>query len=917
MKKILLIILLCCSLSYGFSQDRDQISLLYVSVDSLKNYVESISDYRLFFTQTDENERVSVSFSPDKNKIISDLRRDLLKYNYIVTEKDGYLYILKNIGITLDISKDFYSQQNDKKDDNEKLISALSSVEENIASSENKVYIIGNPTSKFAGKMAILSGYVKSVNSGEPVIDAGVMIESHSLSALTDESGYYRINVPVGSSTLTLKAYGMKDTHLSIEVYESGNLDIKMSEIVYSLTGSVVYAESSSNVRNTNMGIEKIRIDKIKNIPTVFGEADILKVVLTLPGVKSVGESSGGFNVRGGATDQNLILFNGGTIYNPTHLFGLFSAFNPDIISDIELYKSSIPAKFGGRISSVLEVNSRSGNANKISGSAGIGLLSGKFHLEGPIFSEKTTFITGVRSSYSNWILGFLPESSGYNNGAANFYDATLGVNHRFNERNSLQVFGYYSNDGFKFSADTSYKYNSMNASLKWKNIVSDKMNYTMTAGVDRYNHYIEEAGNQVNAYRMSFRIDQYYAKIDFSNMLSDKHTINYGLNLLMYDTKPGILTPIGEYSLVIPKEVAGERGAEAALFIGDTWKMSPSFSVDFGIRYSVYSMIGPTKYYKYFGEIIDETTVEEEVAVKKGELVKPYHAPEFRFSMKYDVNSRLILKAGFNTMKQYIHMISNTVAVSPTDTWKLSDYNIKPQDGWQAAAGIFKIFEANGNDVELSLEGYYKRLYNYLDYKSGAQINMNENIERDIVTVTGKAYGAELMLKKELGKLNGWIGYTYSRTLLKEQGEKEFYNINRGEWYSAPYDKPHDFKIVANYKFTHRFSVSLNLDYSTGRPITVPVRVYKYLNGYRLQYSDRNAHRIPDYFRLDVAINIEPSHYLRKMTHSTVTLGVYNLTGRQNAFSVFFETKANTINGYKLSIFGAPIPYISYNIKF
>ena len=918
MKRLFLLLILTTLYSVNsYTQNRTAVDLVRVNPDSLKNYVEKVSDYKLFFTEYNENERFSISLST--GSIVEDLKRQMISYSYFVTEKNGYIYILKSVGIVTSVSRDLFSSESQgiKNNSDLDIVYALSNSNDNVASSENKIYVIGNPSVKNNNKTAILSGYIRSAGSGEPVMDAIIMVESSTISAHSDETGYYRIALPLGDVKLVLRAYSMREIDLTLEVYENGTLDINMSEIVYSLSGVKITANRSNNVRSTKMGIEKIHIDKIKKIPAVFGEADVVKVLLTLPGVKTVGETSGGFNVRGGASDQNLILFNGGTIYNPTHLFGMFSSFNPDIVSGVELYKSAIPAKLGGRISSVLEVTSRNGNTNKITGSAGIGLLTGKVHLEGPL-SPKTTFITGVRSSYSNWILRMLPKESGYNNGTADFIDGTLGVTHRFNEKNSLQLFGYYSKDGFSFSRDTSYRYANMNFSLKWKNIITDRMNMSVIAGMDRYDHRIQEIGNAINAYKMSFDIGQYYAKIDMDNMLSENNTLSYGANFVMYDTHPGKYLPVGEESMVVPRELQNEKGVEMALYVGDAWNITPKLSLDMGVRYSFYSAIGPYSYAKYSGDIRNEDTMTEEVFVGKGKLVKPYHGPEFRVSMKYDIDQNTIFKAGFNTMRQYIHMISNTAAAAPTDIWKISDHNLQPQSGWQAAAGLFRVADIGGEQIDISVEGYYKRMFKYLDYTSGAQINMNQYIERDVINTTGKAYGAELLIRKESGKLNGWLGYSYSRTLLKEEGEKDYYSINRGEWYPASYDKPHDLKLVANYKVSHRFSMSLNVDYATGRPITIPVRVYRYSNGYKLQYSDRNSYRIPDYFRVDFSINIEPSHYLPQLTHSSITIGVYNLTGRKNAFSVFYETDGGrSIKGYMLSIFGAPIPYITYNIKF
>lgn len=675
-------------------------------------------------------------------------------------------------------------------------------------------------------------------------------------------------------------------------MYETGSLDIIMKEKVFSLNEATVSAESSNSRRSNQMGVELVRIGRIKHVPSVFGESDVLKVLITLPGVKTVGEASGGFNVRGGASDQNLILFNGGTIYNPSHLFGLFSAFNSDVVTDVELFKSSIPAEYGGRLSSVLEVRGREGNDKKLTGSLGIGLLTARGHLEGPI-GKKTRFIIGARTTYSDWMLKLLPENSGYKQGTASFYDINASVSHKFNDKNTIYAYGYYSRDGFKFSIDTSYRYSNVNASVKWRSNFSQKHSMVLTAGYDQYGYDTFTTDNPTTAYNLKFTIQQGFLRLSFKSMLGDKHTLSYGLNAMYYYLKPGSFLPNDIdpqiHSLVEPKILPVEQAIESALYVSDTWKIAEKFSTDLGIRYSIFTNLAPFKY---------------------------YGGPEFRVSAKFLATDKLTLKAGFNTMRQYIHMLSNTTSMSPTDIWKLSDVNIKPQSGWQGAIALYSThFD---NKIELSLEGYYKQMDNYLDYKSGAVLIMNDHLAEDVIETRGRAYGAEFMIKKPLGKLNGWVSYTYSKTELQEKGDRGVNTINRGAWYPAPYDKPHDVKFVGNYKFTHRFSISVNVDYSTGRPVTIPVSSYYYGGGNRLFYSDRNEYRIPDYFRVDAAMNIEPSHHLTRLTYFSITLGVYNVTGRKNAYSVYYTTNGGqNIQGNMLTIFGAPIPYININMKF
>ena len=641
------------------------------------------------------------------------------------------------------------------------------------------------------------------------------------------------------------------------------------------------------NVRGTTLGVERLEVKDIKNIPGVFGERDILRIVVSLPGVKTVGEASSGFNVRGGATDQNLILFNGGTIYNPTHLFGFFSAINPEVVQDMELFKSSIPAKYGGRISSVLEMNGREGDKEKFGGSASIGLLTSRLTLEGPLGGEKTSYLLNGRTTYSDWILKQLPEKSGYSNGNAGFYDLNATIAHKFSNYDNLVLSGYFSRDRFNFNTDEQYAYRNANASMKWRHIFSPELLATLSGGYDHYDYATQNTGVPANAYQLSFGIDQYYGRLDFTRY-AGAHTVDFGLSALLYDLNPGHYAPYGTESLVIDERMQQARALESALYLGDRWSITQQFSLDLGVRYTMYS------YTMY-----NHTT----------------HGPEFRASARYEFADGFSIKAGYNTMRQNIHKLSNTTIMAPTDTWKLSDANIRPQTGSQTAAGLYKNFP--GLFIETSLEGYYKTMNDYLDYRSGAKLLMNHHIETDVVNTQGQAYGIELMVRRTTGKLNGWGSYSYSRTLLRQHDPRITAPINNGNWYPADYDKPHDVKLVGNYKFTQRYSMSVNCDYSTGRPVSLPVSKHYYSGGEFVYFSGRNQYRIPDFFRLDLALNIEPTHHLTALTHSSFSLGVYNVTGRKNVHSVYYATVDGKLKGFQLAIFGIPIPYISYNIRF
>jgi Outer membrane receptor proteins, mostly Fe transport len=919
MKKIrqLFMLGLCLhSLNFLYAQERSYIQLSRVSMDSLQKAVARYSPYTLYFSENDTDSlRFSLHVSTATD-LLPSLSQSIREQGLLLhTLGNDALVVVKGTALRTALPTGYFRGG---ASSTEGAVSLTRRADTSLeVDSENRIYAIGNPALAGRPGRAVLTGYVREVTSGEPVQGVAVYIESPNIHTSTDSYGFYSISLPRGEQRLLFKSYGLTDAVRQLQMHSDGSLDVSMQEQVFSLTGVTVSAEKMRNVRSTQMGIERVSIERIKHVPSAFGEADVMKVVLTLPGVKSVGEASSGFNVRGGSTDQNLILFNDGTVYNPSHLFGLFSSFNPDIVSDIELYKSGIPAQYGGRISSVLEVNSREGNKKKFTGSAGLGVLTSKLHVEGPLIYDKSSFIFGARTTYSDWLLGLLPDDSGYKNGTAGFYDLNGSTSFQLTEKDQLFVHGYYSRDRFSFNVDTSYRYQNMNASLKWRHIVHRQLNFVVTAGYDNYGYTNEDTHNGLSSHELSFKVQQMYGRLNFNWFAGDKHVVKFGLHSIYYMLHPGNYLPRGDASLVIPLRMPREQATENSLYMSDTWNITDRFSIDAGLRASLYSALGPGEYYSYqAGKPKTEQSMIDTTTLSSGKFIKPYWGPEFRIAARYIIMPDLSVKAGFNSMRQHIHMLSNSVTAAPTDIWKLSDYNIQPQTGWQAAAGLYKNFM--NNTIEVSLEAYYKRMHHYLDYKSAAELILNPHIETDVVETQGKAYGAELLVKKNLGKLNGWFSYTYSRTLLRQSDATVPNPINGGEWYPASYDKPHDVKLVGNYKFTHRVSVSLNVDYATGRPVTIPISRYHYSGGTRVFYSDRNAYRIPDYFRLDFALNIEPSHNLTLLTHSTIVIGVYNITGRRNAYSVYYNAQEGKgVQGYMLTIFGAPIPYVSYNIKF
>lgn len=782
------------------------------------------------------------------------------------------------------------------------------------ATTENKLYEIGVRTNNLKAGNVTLAGYVRDIKTGEGITGASIYDPESKTGIATDQFGYYSLSLPRGKHTLVVRGLGMGDTRRQVVLYSDGKLNIELHEQVTSLKEVKISAEKVANVRSVELGVNKIDIKSIKQVPAVFGEADVLRVVLTLPGVQSVGEATTGFNVRGGSADQNLILLNDATIYNPSHFFGFFSAFNPDIVKDVELYKSSIPEKFGGRLSSVLEVTDREGNKKNFTGSAGIGLLTSRLNIEGPIVKDKTSFIFGGRTSYSDWLLKLLPEE--YKHSSASFYDFNFDVSHQIDDKNNLYLTTYISQDKFRLNSDTAYSYANKSANLKWKHNYNNKLFSVITAGLDRYSYDVSSSVNPVDAYKLAFSINQTNFKTDFTYYLNRRNTIDFGLSSIYYKLHPGDYGPNSDKSLVLPLNVSPEQALESALYLGDKFDVTNDFTVSAGVRFSIYNYLGPHAVDYYAPNLPkDAASVTDSTTYGSNKIIKTYTHPEIRVSARYNIGDNTSVKAGYNTLTQYIHLLSNTTAISPTDVYKLSDPNIKPQQGQQVSLGLYRNFASN--TIETSIEGYYKDIRNYLDYKSGAVLELNQHIERDVLNTRGKAYGVEFLVKKTAGKLNGWMSYTYSRTFLKQDDPNAGELINGGAYYPANYDKPHDFNFTGNYHFKHRYSLSVNLIYSTGRPITLPIAKYEYAGAERVYYSDRNAYRIPDYFRSDISINIEGNHKVHQRTHNSWTIGVYNLTGRKNAYSTYFTEQGGSINGYQLSIFAQPIPFINYNIRF
>lgn len=765
-----------------------------------------------------------------------------------------------------------------------------------------------------AGGKAVLSGFVRDIGTGEPIPGATVLVEALRLGAITDGSGYYAIELPIGDHTVIYRSFGKAQVEQPIHFQGNATFGMEMEDVVRELDEVVIEAERNQNVQDVQMGVMNVSMKTMKEIPTLLGEIDVIKTALLLPGVQSVGEGAAGFNVRGGGADQNLVTIQQATVFNPTHMFGFFSAFNPDVISQFQLYKSGVPARYGGRIASVFDLGMKDGNRKGLTLTGGVSPITARLTAEGPIGKKRSSFVIGGRSTYSDWLLNRLPDAS-LRNSTAGFYDFIGKINLEPNANNRFDVSGYVSQDRFVLNADTTFRYQNQAATLSWKHLFNPKL-FTVTSGIfSRYAYEVSATSDPAAAYRLGYEIQQREVKSDFTWLPSTVHKVHFGIGAINYSLNPGEFTPNSPESLLVPKTLELEQALEMAVYLDEEWTPNERLSLYAGLRYSFFAAFGQGTSFVYSPDAPRETGNITDTLARNGGIFKTYNGPEFRLAIRYNLGSNTSVKFSYNRMRQYLHRITNTASIAPTDTWKLSDEHIRPQVGDQFAAGIFRNFRQNS--IEASVEAYFKPSQNLTDFKGGANLIMNEHLETDLVQGRGRAYGVELLVRKNTGRLNGWVGYTWSRSLIQVNGRFPEERINNGAFFPTNQDKPHDFTTVANYRFDRRFSASATFTYSTGRPITFPVARYAYANGIRVYYSDRNAYRIPDYIRADIAFNLEGSHRIKKLAHSSFSFSVYNLLGRKNVYSIYFVTNNGKLEGYQLSIFGRPFPTLTYNFKF
>lgn len=877
-------------------------------------------DFNDFVKEIEQHTQYRFYYNPD---IITSLKVNIHKDTFTVNQLMNQLFFNGKYNYFISGSNNIYVFIN------EKFTSELPIFEElEIAEDENKQHLseyikgrdanakisitIGRPGSSYSYKKVKVTGQLSDAETNETLVGATLLINENGNGAASDINGNIVIYLQPGTYSGVFQSLGMQEVKASIIVHSAGNFQLQMTKKSQALNEVVV--TQTTNKRGSNSGMESVSFLTMKEIPALLGEKDVLRIAQMLPGIVSVGEGSGGLNVRGGNADQNLFYVNNIPVYNSSHLFGFFSSVNANIIEKFTVYKGQVPVSYGGRLSSVFEVETRNGNKKQFFTQGAVSPISANIVLETPIIKNKASLSLSTRSTYSNWILGQMKDPE-LRNSRASFYDVALGFDYVLGKNDNLKLFGYYSNDFFSLNKLTDYNYGNSGASLKYTHRFNSKFKASGSFVNSNYHFGMIEQNVPVEAYKHDYTINHNEFKTDFNWQLSESHDFNFGFNSIIYRLNRGTIMPHGNESLLRTIPLGEETGIESAVFLADQISIGSRLKIYAGLRYSFFNALGPKMVYLYHNnhEILDRNIIDS-LYFSKNQSIINYSGPELRTALDFKTSINGTLKLTYTQMRQYLFMLSNTVAIAPTDQWKMADYHIKPQYSVQYSLGYYYNLPQPG--ILASVELYQKKAFNIVEYKDGADFLATANVESNILQGNQQAYGAEFMISKEEGMVNGWISYTYSRSIIRVDGEQSWQKINLGRLYPSNYDKPHVVNLVLNYKINRRFSLSSNVVYNSGRPITFPVGYYFIEGKPYIDYSARNEYRIPDYFRTDFSVKIEGNLRQKKVMHSYWMFSVYNATGRNNVNSIFFKSEDNIVRGYQYSIIGVPIFTISWNWK-
>ena len=774
----------------------------------------------------------------------------------------------------------------------------------------------------FSQEKFTLSGTIVDTNTNETLIGVNIMIPALKIGVTTNEYGFYSITLPQGTHMLNISSIGFQTIEQTITLTQNSKTNFNLYSNETVLKEVIISSNSTkSDIKRPEMSVNKLSIAAIKKMPVVLGEVDIIKSLLLLPGVTNAGEGASGFNVRGGGADQNLILLDEAMIFNSSHVFGFFSVFNPDAIKDLKLYKGGIPARYGGRASSVLDIYQKDGSSKGFKVNGGIGLISSRLLVEGPIVKDKGSFLIGGRSSYAHL---FLKLSEKQKDNSAYFYDLNTKLSYKLNANNSLYLSGYFGRDVFSLNKSFTNIYGNATLNLRWNHLFSDKLFSNLSL---IYSDYYYGLDLDFVGFKWDSGIKNYNIKYDFKKYISDSFKLNYGVNAIYYEFNPGTIKPSDENSGINFAQLDKKYAFEPAFYISADHDFSSKIAVSYGLRYSMFYRLGQSNVNIYENnnpvlfnsdlQIYEKATPIGTKSFGKNESLKSYNNFEPRFSIAYQLNENQSVKTSYNRMVQYLQLVSNTSSPTPLDIWTPSDEFIKPQIADQVAVGYFRNFF--DGDYSLEVETYYKIVKNRLDYIDGANLIANEAIEQVILNGELQSYGLELMFKKNEGRLNGWISYTLAKSEQRTPGRMAGETgINNGAWYNSVFDKLHNIAITSAYNLNEKWSFGANFAFQTGQPVTYPTGQYQYLGIIVPSYGLRNENRLPSYHHLDIAATLTPTKNKDRNWKGEWVFSIYNLYNRRNAAAINFRQNAETgtNEAIKTSIFGI-VPAVSYNFKF
>lgn len=749
-----------------------------------------------------------------------------------------------------------------------------------------------------------ISGYVKDASSGEILIGATIQVQESNRSVRTNSYGFFSLEIENNETTLLISYVGYVPLETTVNAEEERRYNFELSPVGREIEEVVISGrKQNKNVTSPQMGALNFTIEEIKNVPVIFGERDILKTIQMLPGVGKGGEGSSNFYVRGGGGDQNLILLDEATVYNASHLLGFFSTFNSDAIKDVELFKGGIPAQYGGRISSVMDIHMIDGNNKKFAAEGGVGLIASRLKLEGPIEKDKSSFMISGRRTYADLFLK-ASNNETVNDSKLYFYDLNAKINYRFDERNTLYASGYFGKDDLGYGDLFSFDWGNATATVRWNHIFNQKL-FSNTSFIYSDFTYNVNVNNDNSDFVIASKIENINLKQDFSYYADNRSTLRFGFNALKQKISPASLNAKAN-SAVNSVNIEKRYGLELAGYVSHEWNTISWFSVLYGLRFTDFMVQGPGTFYE-FDEDGEPTNAAN---YTNSSVIKHYFNIEPRLSASFILDQSQSIKTSFNRIVQNLHQLTNTTSSLPTDQYILSSINIKPQFADQVALGYFRNF--NNNMYEFSMEGFYKTMGNQIDFRNGADLQANEFLEGELLFGKGRAYGLEFYLRKTKGRLNGWVSYTLGKS------ERQFDQINDGNWFNARQDRTHDISVVGLYKLSDKWNLGANFVYYTGNAITFPSGKYDVDGRTLFYYTERNGYRMPDYHRLDLSANYEPNKTNRRF-NSSWSFGLYNVYNRKNAYIIDFrenENNANITEAYKIALFGI-IPSVTWNFKF